>query len=85
MACGLPVIVSEKCGSAIDLVKNGENGFTFAPNSSESLVKILLKFMNKEVDSEIMGMASEQIIADYSPQNVASEMYKGFQKTFQQI
>ena len=85
MACGLPVIVSEMCGCAIDLVKNGENGFTFAPNHSESLINILLKFMNKEVDSVKMGMISEQIIADYSPQNVASEMYMGFQKTFEQI
>ncbi len=85
MACGLPVIVSEKCGCAIDLVKNGENGFTFAPNNSESLINILLKFMKKVVDSVKMGMISEQIIADYSPQNVASEMYRGFQKTFEQI
>ncbi len=85
MACGLPVIVSEKCGCAIDLVKNGENGFTFEPNNSELLIDILLKFMNKEVDSVKMGMISEQIITDYSPQNVASEMYRGFQKTFEQI
>ena len=85
MACGLPVIVSEKCGCAIDLVKNGENGFTFEPNNSELLIDILLKFMNKEVNSVKMGMISEQIITDYSPQNVASEMYRGFQKTFEQI
>ena len=85
MACGLPVIVSEKCGCAIDLVRNGENGFTFAPDSSESLMKILLKFINQKVDSEKMGVISEQIIADYAPKNVASEMYRGFQKTFQKI
>ncbi len=83
MACGLPVIVSDKCGCAIDLVENGKNGFTFAPNNSEALTNILLKFMNQEVDYKQMGLVSEQIIKEYSPENVAFEMFKGFQKTVQ--
>ena len=83
MACGLPVIVSEKCGCAVDLVKNRENGFTFSPDNSEKLTNILLKFMNKEVDFERMGKVSEQIIAEFSAEKVAFEMYSGFQKTFQ--
>ena len=32
MAAGLPVIVSERCGCAPDLVRNGVNGFTFDPD-----------------------------------------------------
>ena len=83
MACGLPVIVSEKCGCAIDLVKNGENGFIVEPDNIEQLTNLMLKFMNQEVDSEHMGLVSEQIIAEYSPKNVALEMYLGFKKTFQ--
>jgi glycosyltransferase involved in cell wall biosynthesis len=82
MACGLPVIVSEKCGCAIDLVKNGENGFTFPPHNIEQLTVLLLNFMNKKVDLERMSKISENIIADYSPENVALEMYQGFQKIF---
>ncbi len=84
MACGLPVIVSEKCGCAIDLVKNEENGFTFSPYNYEQLTNLLLKFMNEEVDLKRMGNVSEQIIKDYSSENVALEMYQGFQKTLQQ-
>jgi len=83
MACGLPVVVSDKCGSAVDLVKNGENGFTFSPKNKKQLTNILLKFMNNEVDAEQMGLASQRIIKEYSPENVAFEMYKGFQKTIQ--
>ncbi len=82
MACGLPVIVSEKCGCTIDLVKNGENGFIVEPDNIEQLTNLMLKFMNQEVDSEQMGLVSEQIITEYSPKNVALEMYLGFQKTF---
>jgi glycosyltransferase involved in cell wall biosynthesis len=79
MACGLPVLVSDKCGCAIDLVKNGENGFIFAPNNQEELTNLLLKFMNMKVeDLQKMGCVSEEIIEEYSPENVGKEMYEGF-------
>jgi glycosyltransferase involved in cell wall biosynthesis len=80
MACGMPVLVSEKCGCAIDLVQNGKNGFTFSTYDKNQLTSLLLKFMNNELDSLKMGESSEQIIKDYSPQNVAKEMYEGFLK-----
>jgi glycosyltransferase involved in cell wall biosynthesis len=79
MACGLPVLVSDKCGCAIDLVKNGENGFTFAPNNIEELANYLIKFMN--IDASLlkkMGDISSKIIEEYSPENVGKEMYEGF-------
>jgi glycosyltransferase involved in cell wall biosynthesis len=37
LASGLPVIVSERCGCAPDLVRNGINGFTFDPCDAEAL------------------------------------------------
>ncbi len=80
MACGMPVIVSEMCGCAVDLVKNGENGFVFSPNNIDQLTGLLLKFMNQEVDFEQMGRVSEKIIQEYSPENVAKEMYEGYKK-----
>ena len=79
MACGLPVLVSEKCGCAVDLVKNEENGFTFSPENLEELTNLLRKFMDmNEIDLIKMGKISEQIIQDYSPENVSREMYNGF-------
>jgi glycosyltransferase involved in cell wall biosynthesis len=83
MACGLPVLVSEKCGCAIDLVKNGENGFTFSPENLEELTNLLRKFMKMNEDSlNKMGRVSEKIIQDYSPENVGREMYRGFVSIF---
>ena len=79
MACGLPVLVSEKCGCAIDLVRNGENGYTFQPkNLSEFSEKLLLFMETKEEDLKKMGIISEKIIEEYSPENVGREMYEGF-------
>jgi glycosyltransferase involved in cell wall biosynthesis len=83
MACGLPVLVSNKCGCAIDLVKNTENGFTFSPENLEELTNLLIKFMNmRDEDLSKMGNISEKIIKDYSPENVGREMYAGFISLF---
>jgi glycosyltransferase involved in cell wall biosynthesis len=43
MASGLPVLVSNRCGCAIDLVKDGVNGFTFDPYNAEQLAQLMLK------------------------------------------
>lgn len=83
MACGLPVLVSDKCGCAIDLVRTGENGFIFSPKNLEELTNLLIKFMDmSEIDLKRMGKISEQIIKDYSPENVSREMYEGFVSMF---
>jgi 1,2-diacylglycerol 3-alpha-glucosyltransferase len=43
MASGLPVLVSERCGCAPDLVKNGVNGYTFDPYDIKELTERMLQ------------------------------------------
>ena len=43
MASGLPVLVSNRCGCATDLVKDGVNGFTFDPFNVEQLAELMLR------------------------------------------
>ena len=43
MASGLPVLVSNRCGCAPDLVQEGVNGFTFDPCNVEELAQLMLK------------------------------------------
>lgn len=80
MACGLPVAVSNKCGCAAELVKESENGFTFNPENVNEIAETLVKFMDKKLDLVKMGEASKKIIQEYSPINVAKEMFQGYQK-----
>ncbi|GAB3789692.1 hypothetical protein GCM10028818_58750 [Spirosoma horti] len=80
MACGLPVIVSDRCGCASDLVREGENGFVFDPHNQSQLTALLLRFMNGDLDRTTMQVASKEIIAPYSPEAVASDMLRGIQK-----
>lgn len=80
MACGLPVAVSNKCGCTAELVKESENGFMFNPENVNEIAETLVKFMDKKLDLVKMGEASKQIIQEYSPINVAKEMFQGYQK-----
>ena len=80
MACGMPVVVSDRCGCATDLVKNGQNGYVFDPLRPDELVKSLLNFMDGQADPKAMGRISAEIIAGFTPETVAREMLAGFVK-----
>lgn len=80
MACGMPVVVSDRCGCATDLVQQGQNGYTFDPNRPDELVKYLLNFLNGQADQHAMGHRSEQIIAHFDPHTVGQKMMEGFVK-----
>jgi len=66
MASGLPVLVSERCGCAIDLVKEGLNGFTFDPTDVEQLAKLMARISSNSFDIERLGEASRRCIANWN-------------------
>jgi len=70
MASGLPVIVSERCGCAHELVRNGENGFTFAPDDSQRLSELMFNLANDK-NRTAMGRQSREIIDKWSPSRFA--------------
>lgn len=80
MACGMPVAVSNKCGCAVDLVKEAVNGYTFNPENRREISSVLDKFINNSSIIPSMGKASEVIISEYSPEQVAKEMFEGYLK-----
>ncbi len=66
MAAGKAVIVSNKCGSAIDLVESGKNGYIFeAGNYFDLAAKMKLISSNKERLKQ-SGRESEIIISDFT-------------------
>lgn len=67
MACGLPVIVSEKCGCARDLAKSDVNGWTFDPTNRKELANLMKKMHSLESNDRIeMCSWSERIISAWS-------------------
>ena len=75
MACGLPVLVSERCGCAEDLVVAESNGFTFNPSRALELTHYLHQISGlTSVQRTLMGKASARIIRNYSPANFGREI-----------
>jgi 1,2-diacylglycerol 3-alpha-glucosyltransferase len=72
MASGLPVLVSERCGCAPDLVQDGVNGFTFDPYDVEELAALMQRVAAMtEEQRQAMGRAGQRIIADWGPERFA--------------
>jgi glycosyltransferase involved in cell wall biosynthesis len=65
MASGLPVLVSNRCGCARDLVKSGVNGFTFDPFNVEQLSELMRDLSLPGFDLAAMGQASQKIISEW--------------------
>ena len=66
MACSLPILVSNKCGCAEDLVEEGENGFVFRHSDAEDLKKKMKLCLDKQDKLKQMGQRSRQIIDSWS-------------------
>jgi 1,2-diacylglycerol 3-alpha-glucosyltransferase len=67
MASGLPVLVSNCCGCAPELVQEGVNGFTFDPLNVEQLAGLMLKVSAFNFPLSAFGSASQEIIRRWSP------------------
>jgi glycosyltransferase involved in cell wall biosynthesis len=72
MACGLPVLVSNRCGCASDLVKEGENGWTFDPTNEQQIADLMLRIASDEIRRKQMGLRSREIISKWGPDRFAS-------------
>lgn len=79
MAAGLPVIVSQRCGCAPDLVVHGENGFTFDPFDEAALAACLLRMAGGECGRAAMAAASARIVARWTPRTFAENLLRAAQ------
>jgi len=71
MASGLPVIVSERCGCAMDLVSPGENGLLFDPTDEASLARHMQAVAGDEDRRSTMGRLGRARIRDWGPERFA--------------
>jgi glycosyltransferase involved in cell wall biosynthesis len=72
MASRLPVLVSNRCGCAPDLVQEGVNGWTFDPTNEEQLAQLMLRISAfQDFSLSAFGSASRQIISQWGPDRFA--------------
>ena len=80
MACRKAVLVSDKCGGAIDLVQEGKNGFIFKSSSKDDLVNKLRTLMINKEALEVMGGRSFEIVQKFSFENICSNIESCIQR-----
>lgn len=68
MACSKAILVSDRVGCAIDLVKNNENGFVFESNNIDDLKEKIKLFDNNYIN---FGKKSKEVIANWSFNEIA--------------
>jgi glycosyltransferase involved in cell wall biosynthesis len=61
LACGTPVIVSDKCGSSKDLVKHEENGLVFKSDDSQDLIQKMEMMCNDEFLKRLAAKATDSL------------------------
>lgn len=84
MASELPVLVSKPCGCAIDLVKEGENGYTFVSSDLSALSDLLLKIHLMPPSSrKKMGQRSRSIISEWGADHFAEGFRSAAQAALQ--
>jgi glycosyltransferase involved in cell wall biosynthesis len=74
MAASLPVLVSNRCGCAADLVATGRNGYTFDPLRPSELADLMLHVSSDQCDRRRMAEASRAIIGQWTPLRFASSL-----------
>lgn len=76
MAAGLPILVSENCGCAADLLEDCQNGFLLNPHDGNRMAACMLRMASDSCDRIAMGQASRQIIAHWTPQTFAENLWR---------
>lgn len=71
MAAGLPIVCSAAAGAIDDLLEDGGNGFIVPVGNVEKLSSALQRLVEDEGLRTQMGMRSQQIILNYTPQKMA--------------
>jgi glycosyltransferase involved in cell wall biosynthesis len=80
MASGLPVLVSNACGCAGDLVRDGKNGFLFDPSNSEQLVELMLRVSTQPEELPALGKAGFEHISHWGLERFTSAVLAAAEK-----
>jgi len=81
LACGKAVLVSDKAGCAIDLVKEDHNGAIFKNGQLDDLIIKLKKLINSKVKLQEYGHNSKVIILGWNFQKIAEAIEKKLNET----
>ncbi len=79
LGAGLPIITSDHVGAARDLVRTGENGFTFPAGDANALAAAMLRYAAHPDLAHTHGDASRQARKEWTPAHGAERWARALQ------
>lgn len=76
MACSRAIIVSNRCGCGIDLVKENINGYIFINSRLKDLLSKMMQIISNNNRLKEMGNNSRDIVKDWSFENISFAIEK---------
>ena len=73
MACGLPVITTDKCVAGLELIENGVNGFIVESEKSTQLADRILRILGMQGYGIEMGSNNLAKVTDYNIENMSNK------------
>jgi glycosyltransferase involved in cell wall biosynthesis len=70
-AAGLPLLVSERCGCAPELVRPGVTGLLFDPYDTEAISNAMTSIASPRTDLNTIGLAARLTAREWSPERFA--------------
>lgn len=81
MASGLPVISTDRCIAALELIRQGENGFLVESENKPQMKEALRRLVDSEELREKMSQGAIRRMERYTIENMAAEHMKVFSGT----
>lgn len=75
MACGIPII-STKVGQALDIIKNGKNGFSVNVGDKKRIVQYVSKMLDNKKIKEKLIKNGLKTVKKYELKRIAKEYYE---------
>jgi glycosyltransferase involved in cell wall biosynthesis len=80
MACGLPIITTDKCVAGLELVKDNENGYVIKVDDEKELAEKIDVILSDDKTRENMAQNSLEKIKEYTIENMAETHIKIFEQ-----
>lgn len=86
MSCGLPVVSTQKCIAALEMVRNGENGYVVPVDDALAVRKAVETILESEkLQNKMSYMALQTVRERYTIENMAREHIQIFEKESKEI
>ena len=84
MAAGLPIVSTNRCNSALELVEEGRNGYIVPVDNSNAMSDAIHKIVKmNDKEREIMGKRSLEKISEYTIEKIVSEHKKQMERVLE--